>query len=98
MENKKFPDKKGPAAGEGSDDKIKRPMQKRAPKRKVCTFCVEKSEFIDYKDILKLKRYVTEKGKIVPRRTSGTCAKHQRELAVAIKNARIMALLPFKAE
>ncbi len=78
------------------DDKSKR--VRRAPKRKVCSFCVEKSESIDYKDIAKLKRYITEKGKIVPRRTSGVCAEHQRALATAIKRARQMALLPYKAE
>ncbi|MCL2375351.1 MAG: 30S ribosomal protein S18, partial [Firmicutes bacterium] len=71
---------------------------KRPQKRKVCVFCVEKTTFIDYKDAPKLKRFLTEKGRIVPRRTTGTCAKHQRELAVAIKSARTMALLPFKAE
>lgn len=71
---------------------------RRAPKKKVCAFCVEKAESIDYKDVAKLKRYITEKGKIIPRRTSGTCAEHQRELSVAIKRARVMALLPFKAE
>ncbi len=80
-----------------SDDKGKRPMR-RAPKRKVCAFCVEKVETIDYKDVTKLRRYVTEKGKIVPRRTSGVCAEHQRELATAIKRARVMGLLPFKGE
>ncbi|MCI8459381.1 MAG: 30S ribosomal protein S18 [Clostridia bacterium] len=71
---------------------------RRAPKKKVCAFCVEKAEEIDYKDVAKLKRYITEKGKIIPRRTSGMCAEHQRALAVAIKRARVMALLPFKAE
>lgn len=71
---------------------------RRAPKKKVCAFCVEKAESIDYKDVAKLKRYITEKGKIIPRRTSGTCAEHQRELSIAIKRARVMALLPFKAE
>jgi len=71
---------------------------KRPAKRKVCIFCVEKQDFIDYKDYGKLRRFITEKGKILPRRTTGTCAGHQRVLAVAIKNARIMALLPFKAE
>lgn len=76
------------------DDKtaVKRPVR-RSPRRKVCTFCVEKSEYIDYKDIAKLKKYITEKGKIIPRRISGVCATHQRELAVAIKRARVMALL-----
>ena len=70
----------------------KRPTR-RAPRKKVCTFCVEKSEYIDYKDIAKLKKYITEKGKIMPKRISGLCAKHQRELAVAVKRARVMALL-----
>lgn len=79
-----------------SDDKMKR--MRRMPKKKVCSFCVEKAEDIDYKDVVKLKRFITEKGKIVPRRTSGVCAGHQRQLSNAIKRARIMALLPFKAE
>lgn len=71
---------------------------RRAPKKKVCQFCVEKIEEIDYKDVAKLRRYITEKGKIIPCRTSGVCAEHQRQLTVAIKRARMMALLPFKAE
>ena len=64
-------------------------------KKKVCNFCVEKIQKIDYKDAQKLRRYITEKGKIVPRRQSGVCAKHQRELANAIKRARFMALIPY---
>jgi len=96
MENKKS--NAPAAAAEGGEEKAKRAPQKRQPKRKVCIYCVEKIDFIDYKDSQKLKRFITEKGKILPRRTTGTCAKHQRVLAVAIKNARIMALLPFKAE
>lgn len=76
----------------------KRVMNKRPAKRKVCVFCVEKIDEIDYKDVAKLKRFVTEKGKIIPRRVSGTCAKHQRILATAIKRARQMALLPYKAD
>ena len=71
---------------------------KRVPKKKVCAFCVEHAEDIDYKDVQKLRRYITEKGKILPRRMSGVCAKHQRPLAVAIKRARVMALLPYKAD
>ncbi|WP_406541940.1 30S ribosomal protein S18 [Clostridium ljungdahlii] len=70
----------------------------RRAKRKVCAFCMDKSEFIDYKDINKLRKYVTERGKILPRRISGNCAKHQRELTVAIKRARNIALLPFTTE
>jgi len=57
----------------------------RRSKRKVCAFCSDKAEFIDYKDIAKLRKYVTERGKILPRRISGTCAKHQRELTSAVK-------------
>ena len=68
------------------------------PRKKVCAFCQEKVTEIDYKDINRLKKFVTEGGKIVPRRMSGTCAAHQRVLATAIKRARIASLLPFKGE
>ena len=64
-------------------------------KKKVCNFCVEKIQKIDYKDAQKLRRYMTEKGKIVARRQTGVCAEHQRELSNAIKKARFMALLPY---
>ena len=64
-------------------------------RRKICIFCADKIDFIDYKDSNKLKKFISERGKILPRRVSGTCAKHQRELSVAIKRARNMALLPF---
>ena len=70
----------------------------RRPRRKVCSFCVDKVEEIDYKDVAKLRRYITERGKILPRRISGPCAKHQRQLTVAIKRARNVALLPFTCE
>ncbi|MBR1975117.1 MAG: 30S ribosomal protein S18 [Clostridia bacterium] len=73
-------------------------VYKKAPRRKVCAFCQEKLDAIDYKDVNRLKKFVTEGGKIVPRRMSGTCAAHQRLLAAAIKRARITALLPFKGE
>ena len=76
---------------------FKKPMRKPAH-RKVCNFCVEKSESIDYKDVAKLKKYLTESGKILPRRMTGVCARHQRELAVAIKRARQMALIPYVAD
>jgi small subunit ribosomal protein S18 len=66
--------------------------------KKKCRFCVDKTDTLDYKDILKVKRFITEKGKILPRRISGNCAMHQRVVAVAIKRARHMALLPFVAE
>ncbi len=77
--------------------KVPRPV-KRVPKKKVCIFCVEHIDDIDYKDTAKLRRFITEKGKILPRRMSGVCAKHQRGLATAIKRARVMALLPYKAD
>ncbi|MCB6367175.1 30S ribosomal protein S18 [Intestinibacillus massiliensis] len=67
-------------------------------RRKVCSFCVDKVDSIDYKDSAKLKRYMSERGKILPRRMTGTCAKHQRQLTEAIKRARHIALLPFTAE
>ena len=71
---------------------------KSMPRRRVCAFCQEKVTEIDYKDISRLKKFVAESGKIMPRRMTGTCAKHQRELSTAIKRARVSALLPFKAE
>ena len=64
-------------------------------RRKVCAFCVDKVECIDYKDTAKLKRYMSERSKILPRRTTGTCAMHQRQLTEAIKRARQIALLPY---
>ncbi len=67
----------------------------RRPRKKVCNFCVDRVEEIDYKDVEKLKKYVSDKGKILPRRVTGTCAKHQRAVTVAIKRARTIALLPF---
>lgn len=71
---------------------------KRTPRKKICVFCQEKVTEIDYKDINRLKKFIAESGKILPRRMSGTCAKHQRELSTAIKRARVASLLPFKAE
>ncbi|MGN0748727.1 MAG: 30S ribosomal protein S18 [Christensenellales bacterium] len=78
-----------------SDEKKK---FKKPAKKKVCVFCQNKDEKIDYKDVNKIKKYMTEKGKILPRRQTGVCAYHQRELTEAIKRARVMALLPFKAD
>ncbi len=84
-------------AKDTADEKFsKRP--KRINKKKVCMFCADKSKKIDYKDAATLRRFVTEKGKIVPRRQTGTCAMHQRELNTAIKRARNVALLPYRAE
>ncbi|MDN5293393.1 MAG: small subunit ribosomal protein [Eubacteriales bacterium] len=70
----------------------------RKPRRRVCGFCMDGIQAIDYKDVARLKKYITERGKILPRRISGNCAKHQRQLTVAIKRARQMALLPFVIE
>jgi small subunit ribosomal protein S18 len=74
-------------------------MQRRfKPRKRICSFCADKTEKIDYKDINKLKKYVNDRGKILPRRISGNCSKHQRELTTAIKRARQVALLPYSAD
>lgn len=73
-------------------------MRMRRAKKKVCAFCVDKVTDIDYKDVAKIRKYVSERGKIVPRRISGNCAKHQRQLTMAIKRARHVALLPYTAD
>lgn len=70
----------------------------RRPKKKICSFCSEKAKAIDYKDVRKLSKYITERGKILPRRVTGNCSKHQRQLTIAIKRARSIAFLPFTAE
>jgi len=67
-------------------------------KKRICRFCEEKIDYIDYKEEKRLMRFTTEQGKIIPRRTSGTCAKHQRQLVVAIKRARELALIPYISE
>lgn len=77
---------------------MEKPNRTRRPRKKVCAFCVDKVETIDYKDVAKLKRYMSERAKIVPRRVTGTCARHQRELTVAIKRARHLALLPYVSD
>ena len=79
---------------EDRGDRAARRPRGRRPRRKVCQFCVDKVEHIDYKEIARLRRYINERGKILPRRMSGTCAKHQRDLNTAIKRARQVALLP----
>ncbi len=83
-------------------EKTERPERPERPNRgarkgrkKVCSFCVDKVEKIDYKDVARLRRFISERAKILPRRVTGTCARHQRELTVAIKRARHLALLPF---
>jgi small subunit ribosomal protein S18 len=70
----------------------------RMKRRKVCVFCVDKVVFIDYKDVMRLKKYITERGKILPRRVTGNCAKHQRGLTEAIKKSREIALMPYVIE
>ena len=70
----------------------------RKPRRKVCAFCVDKVQHIDYKDVGRLRRFTSERGKILPRRMTGTCAKHQRQLSTAIKRARTIALMPYVSE
>lgn len=75
-----------------------RPIRGRKGRRKVCAFCVDKVETIDYKDIARLRRYMSERGKILPRRVTGTCARHQRALTTAIKKARQVALLPYTTD
>ncbi len=77
----------------------RRPNRRRfVRRRKVCAFCLEKTKTIDHKDVSTLRRFITERGKIKSRRKTGTCAKHQRRLAIAIKRARHLALLPYAAE
>ncbi|MGN6591629.1 MAG: 30S ribosomal protein S18 [Terriglobales bacterium] len=85
----------GGSASRGSSAGPKKPFLRR---RKVCKFCVERVDKIDYKDYRMLQQFVAERGKIVPRRISGTCTRHQRRLTRAIKQARQIALLPFAAE
>lgn len=77
---------------------IKKKRKKRFLRRKICRFCAEKIEILDYKDIKRLHNLVTERGKIIPRRISGNCAFHQRELTIAVKRARNIALMPFTVE
>jgi len=73
-------------------------MRSRRAKKKICSFCIDKIMDIDYKEVSKIRKYISERGKILPRRISGNCAKHQRQLTVAIKRSRHIALLPFTAE
>lgn len=78
-----------------SDEQRRVPRGGRRMRRKICAFCVEKTEAIDYKNVSKLRRFVSDRGKMLPRRNTGTCARHQRALAISIKRAREIALLPF---
>ena len=85
----------GGAGGRGGKDAGKRYFFRR---RKVCKFCADKIDYVDYKDVKLLSAFVPERGKVLPRRMFGTCAEHQRKLTLAIKRARNIALLPFAAE
>ncbi|GAC1320165.1 MAG: hypothetical protein NVS2B16_03780 [Chloroflexota bacterium] len=87
----------GPS-GAGAQGRPPRRDYRSYNRRKVCAFCVDHVSEIDYKDLGRLRRYVSERGKIEPRRKTGTCAKHQRRLTVALKRARVLALLPYTAE
>jgi len=102
-----MPQRRGPGGGAGGGDDRRGggPGGAQGGKKKffyrrkrVCKFCVEKIEYIDFKDIKTLQQFIPERGKILPRRISGTCALHQRKLQNAIKRARIAALLPFTAD
>ncbi len=80
-------------------EKSERPARPgRKPRKKVCAFCVDKVEEIDYKDVAKLRKFTSDRAKILPKRVTGTCARHQRELTIAIKRARQVALLPYVSE
>ena len=80
-------------------DRDREPRKRRFQmRRKVCRFCVDKTPFIDYKDVKTLRSFITERGKILPRRISGNCSSHQRELTTAIKRGRNLALIPFSGE
>jgi small subunit ribosomal protein S18 len=92
----------GPRSSEGGRPRDTRPggggKKRFQVRKKVCRFCVDKTPFIDYKDLKTLKFFITERGKILPRRISGNCARHQREITVAIQRGRNIALLPFSGE
>ena len=74
------------------------PDNDRRRHRKVCSFCIEHIDHIDYKEVSRLRRYLSDRAKILPRRMTGTCAKHQRRLTIALKRARVLALLPYTSE
>src|SRR5437899_12400606 len=92
------PRRDGPSGAGGAGGRYGGPPGLRRPRRKVCTFCVDKVQRIDYKDVGRIRRYISDRGKIDPRRKSGTCAKHQRMLTTALKRARLMAMLPYTGD
>ena len=94
-----MPPRSSSRSSSSRSDRSDRPGGKyRRTRRRVCAFCADKIEFVDYKNAIKLRKYISERGKILPRRTTGTCASHQRVVTHAIKRAREIALLPFAAE
>ena len=86
------------AFNKSADGARRRPGNGMRRRKKVCAYCFEEGKSIDYKDVASLKKFISERGKILPRRVTGTCAKHQRELTVAIKRARHIALMPYVCE
>ena len=88
-------EKRGGKGGKDKDDKKGGARKRGFARRKVCRFCADKNVGIDYKDAGTLKYFITDRGKIIPRRISGNCALHQRKIAVAVKRARMIALMPF---
>ena len=91
------PERPGAPARNGTNGGM-RPRGSSRRRPKFCYYCVEKQEHVDYKDVEKLRKYISERGKIIPRRVTGNCAKHQRLLTEAIKRARYMALLPYSLD
>lgn len=88
----------GGGSSSGGDRRPRRDFRQSYNRRKVCQFCVDKVSYIDYKDVNRLRRFINERARIEPRRSTGTCAKHQRRLSTAIKRARALALLPYTPE
>lgn len=95
MERNQSRDDRGPRPGGPSGGPRPRRDYRSFNRRKVCAFCVDHVTEIDYKDLGRLRRYISDRGKIEPRRKTGTCAKHQRRLTIALKRARVLALLPY---
>jgi small subunit ribosomal protein S18 len=89
----------GPSSGPrgGSGDRPRKPRRQYVRKRKVCRFCVDKIDYVDYKNVDMLRTFILDRGKVIPRRITGTCSRHQRWLKLAVKRARNIALLPFAA-
>jgi len=91
-----MPGKAKPGARRPKREKDDKAWQKKQ-KRKVCIFCKDRVDYVDYKDVMTLRKFVSERGKIRARRVSGNCSQHQRDVATAVKNAREMALLPYSS-